>query len=96
MSLLERTLRASLIELGADPDKPWEPSGMTVTQVRQQLVRVATAAASCDLDGVARGERMLWLRVLQSIADGSASDPRKLAVEALKTTEVVYDREVAK
>lgn len=58
----------------------------------RMLIRIAQSAVRCELDTAARDERELFRKTLESIAGGHR-DARRLANTALRSLELVFDRE---
>lgn len=63
---------------------------MTVEEIESEVERIRGMAGD---DEAAHGaEDDLWRRVLEYIATGKADDPQHLALEALGTTKIEFQR----
>ena len=63
-----------------------------ISDAQRLLIRIGGAARRCDLDGARMDERQLFLKALQSIAQGH-KDPQRMAATALLSCELAFDRE---
>lgn len=63
-----------------------------VSDVEQRLIQIAAAARRGDISTALREEAMLHKQVLAAIATRSVNSPSTLALAALRTTELAFDR----
>lgn len=64
---------------------------MTLQNIRDRIARIIRLSDADRLEAASGEEALLWRDTLQAIASG-ADNPGSLATEALKTTQIHFER----